>query len=200
MGQMSLTRDARAPVALTQRQIEAALGNPKILQPTKRRDDSRRALKAQGGIKKGTEAARQHAALNAALQREKVYQRKMALKEVREQFFATVDTLEVESQLHGTAGDRTSTDLMPQFNLPDRAALATLLFYDAKCDTAQEAFARRIKSLEHMVALCSCRESPRTRNADEKAPSNRSSPITTTFNGMPYEVDPAKYPLVLSGF
>ena len=102
-GHMSRFVDPRAPVGLTDSQVNSLQNNPRVVQYREIRDSLSKTLRSTFGTIKKAEGSKLYEVYQEAslqLKNEKNKLRISATKESRQQFFDTIDTKEVNEQLN----------------------------------------------------------------------------------------------------
>ncbi|OJD21124.1 hypothetical protein ACJ73_07535 [Blastomyces percursus] len=162
VGMMSLTRDPRVPKDLTEEQKAAIEEDPYLVELNYQRQDLVSAMKLESGSvskAQGTDLHAQHRALERAIQSERRFLRRQAREEIRQQFFATIDTIEIEHQLLGlsVADNLKIKDASEvQFAFVERARLAQSLFQSlGSCvDEKSDLHSHRVQAISDWTSLC----------------------------------------------
>ncbi|QSS61773.1 hypothetical protein I7I51_03950 [Histoplasma capsulatum] len=153
VGMMSLTRDPRVPKELTDEQKAAIEYDPHLAELNRQKQD----------LAQGTDLHAQHSKLERTIQSERRFLRKRARDNIREDFFAKIDTIEIERQLLGLslADDLKVEDSVTQFTCVERALLARSLF-TSLCSSAEEhkPHCYRMQVIRDWTALCSLQGVP----------------------------------------
>ncbi|OJD24587.1 hypothetical protein ACJ73_04052 [Blastomyces percursus] len=194
VGRFSLTRDPRAPKELSNERKEAIERDPQLVKLCDRQRScvnlSRESTvrfqnpKAQRCIASTQSLYHQGRETNPPLHRE-------AFEDMRQEFFATIDTVEIERQLLGLSISeelKMDDEDKAQFVL-ERARLARNLFCSSDCRTEDqhELYVRRVQTSQDSVSLCSLREGPRKRRV-----SSADSGVDITFDGI---IDADTFPI-----
>jgi Protein of unknown function (DUF3435) len=169
VGAMSLSRDPRAPKELTPEQLSAVNHHPRVVELLHARNDLSREIRLLYGMikkAKGTEIYLKHKKVSLELSSEISHQKTLLLKEVRKEFFRTIDTQEVERQLTGSTSissesKYTGTGTI-NYTFEERCKVAEMLFTQNE-DLAEPDVALRVRAVTSLVALCKLREEPRRR-------------------------------------
>ncbi|EDN08104.1 predicted protein [Histoplasma mississippiense (nom. inval.)] len=166
VGMMSLTRDPRVPKELTDEQKAAIEYDPHLAELNRQKQDLVSDMRYQyGSVPKaqGTDLHAQHSKLERTIQSERRFLRKRARDNIREDFFAKIDTIEIERQLLGLslADDLKVEDSVTQFTCVERALLARSLF-TSLCSSAEEhkPHCYRMQVIRDWTALCSLQGVP----------------------------------------
>ncbi|KAL2360741.1 hypothetical protein RJZ56_006378 [Blastomyces dermatitidis] len=118
---------------------------------------------------RGTDLYAQYSKLGRIIQSERRFLRQLARKKIREQFFATIDTIEIERQLLGspTTDDLEIKDGGVQFTFAERSLLASNLFRPLGCgkDAQNEIYNHQLQVISDWAALCSLQGVPCKRRA-----------------------------------
>ncbi|KAI9785817.1 MAG: hypothetical protein M1816_008209 [Peltula sp. TS41687] len=171
IGQMSMTRDVRAPTALTSKQLSTIARHPRVVELRAAKKALSAELKSVSGkIKdgKGTELHHRYTLASKELASEQEYLRRSTLEQLRSEYFKDVDTLEVDQQLteRPSSSDKDAESKVIDFTFEARTRLAVQLF-QGQNDTARSS--SRVEVLEDLVNLCTLRETPRLRRQDESS-------------------------------
>ncbi|EDN08847.1 hypothetical protein I7I51_00505 [Histoplasma capsulatum] len=161
VGMMSLTRDPRVPKELTDEQKAAIEHDPHLAELNRQKQDLVSDIRYQyGSVPKaqGTELHAQHSKLEKTIQSERRFLRKLARDNIREDFFAKIDTIEIERQLLGLSltDDLKVEDSVAQFTCVERARLARSLFRSLGSSAAEEdkPHRHRMQVIHDWTALC----------------------------------------------
>jgi hypothetical protein len=167
---MSLTRDPRVPKDLTEEQKSAIEQDPHLLELNQQRQDLRNTIKLEYGSvpqASGTNLYAEYTKLEKTIQSERQYLRRRAKVEIREQFFATIDTVEIEHQLLGSSiTSRLKIDEgqagNAQFTSAERERLAQNLFQSLNnCEDKKDMIHnRRLQVIRDWSALCNLQGTP----------------------------------------
>lgn len=160
------SRDEFAPKALNKSQLDEVKKNSKLLDLAGKRDDYKQQIYALGYDKlldaKGkTELYDKFNKSKARYNAKKAVLKDKYLKTVRNKYFETVDTKEINNQLNGVMPQKTFVPPAVEYELPDRAAAAQLLFRPVDGLEASEVFQLRIDLMKRYTKLCFQQESPR---------------------------------------
>lgn len=164
---MSLTRDPRVPKELTDEQKSVVERDPDLVELNHQRQDLVNAIKLEyGSVPKalGTDIHSQYNKLEKTIQSERRFLRKRAREEMREQFFVTIDTIEIDRQLLGLSisEDLTIDDGKIQFTCTEWAHLTSNLFRPLDpCETTKDAIhSHRLQVISDWSILCSLQGVP----------------------------------------
>ncbi|OJD25540.1 hypothetical protein ACJ73_03093 [Blastomyces percursus] len=167
VGMMSLTRDPRVPKELTDEQKAVIEHDPHLAELNRQKQDLVSNMRYQyGSVPKaqGTDLHAQHGKLERAIQSERRFLRKRARDNIREEFFAKIDTIEIERQLLGLslADDLKVEDPVVHFTCVERARLARSLFRSLGSSAGEEFKSRhhRMQVIRDWTALCSLQGIP----------------------------------------
>ncbi|KJK84922.1 hypothetical protein H633G_11257 [Metarhizium anisopliae BRIP 53284] len=142
-GHMSRNVDPRAPTNASHLELENIRTNPTLVKLIELRDSlSREVRRESGSIREaevhGTKLHQLYRTVENKVRSTRAYLRKLAKATTRQEFFSTISTLEINSQLEDEAGSL--LDLgpdtwspQPSYNLEERRLLAELICADT-CD------------------------------------------------------------------
>lgn len=196
----SLTRDPRVPKELSDEQKAAIERDPHLLKLSDRQQSLAKLIKRKhGSIVKahGTELHRQYTELGDIIRTEKKSLHRAAFERMRDEFFAAIDTIEVERQLLGlSVSDKFKAEDNGNihFTFKERARLAQNLFRSSDCtvEDHHELYSRRVQTIEDWASLCSLHEGPRKR----MVPPTRSKPDFGQFDDI---IDADIFPILCPG-
>ncbi|EDN03649.1 hypothetical protein I7I51_05473, partial [Histoplasma capsulatum] len=199
VGRFSLTRDPRAPKELSNEQKEAIERDPQLVKLCDRQRSLRKLIERKHGSvpkSKGTALHREYTELGDTIRAEKQTLHREAFEDMRQEFFATIDTVEIERQLLGLSISeelKMDDEDKVQFVFEERARLARNLFRSSDCRTEDqhELYIRRVQTSQDWVSLCSLREGPRKRRV-----SSAESGVDITFDGI---IDADTFPISCPG-
>ncbi|QSS59407.1 hypothetical protein I7I51_08842 [Histoplasma capsulatum] len=167
VGMMSLTRDPRVPKELTDEQKAAIEHDPHLAELNRQKQDLASDMRFQyGSVPKaqGTDLHAQHGKLERTIQSERRFLRKRARDNIRVEFFAKIDTIEIERQLLGLslADDLKVEDPVVQFTCVERARLSRSLFRSLASSTEEEhkPHPHRMQVIRDWTALCNLQGIP----------------------------------------
>ncbi|OJD21830.1 hypothetical protein ACJ73_06825 [Blastomyces percursus] len=168
IGRFSLTRDHRAPKEFRNEQKDAIERDPQLIKLCDRQRSLHRLIERKHGSvpkAKGTVLHREYTELGHTIRAEKHALHREAFDDMRQEFFATIDTIEIERQLLGlSVGEELKMDDEDkvQFVFKERARLARNLFRSSDCriEDQHELYVRRVQTIQDWVSLCSLREGP----------------------------------------
>ncbi|EER43199.1 FluG protein [Histoplasma capsulatum H143] len=167
VGMMSLTWDPRVPKELTNEQKAAIEHNPILVELNRQKQDLVSDMRYQyGSVPKaqGTDLHAQHGKLERTIQSERRFLRKRAQDNIREEFFAKIDTIEIEHQLLGLSptNDLKVKEPIVQFTCVERARLARSLFRSLSSSVEEKHTLHplRIQVICDWTALCSLQGVP----------------------------------------
>lgn len=171
---MSRYVDLRAPTELTPTQIDALKADSEIVQLRQLWDRlSYEACEESGTVKnaqaEGTKIYQMYKKAGDALQCAKVKLRNSVKKESRQQFFDTIDTIEINKQLDLSLLDLDEEDWEPQkvkHCLEEWRQAAELICKELSDLSDQAKFDHRIRTVDMLVALCQKREAPHQHKPD----------------------------------
>ena len=132
VARMGLSRDRRAPTQLNDKQKQKLYANPSLVLLREKRSRLKEQLYQQGNATildaKGTPLFQQYSETNRKIV--STYQRlsRDTLSAAIRHFHESVDTLEVARQLSGLAASDILTLPVTDFELPERAAIAGIIF------------------------------------------------------------------------
>ena len=172
VGRFSLTRDPRAPKELSNEQKDAIEQNPQLIKLCVRQSSLHQLIQRKHGSvqkAKGTILYREYTELGHTIRAEKQALHREAFDNMR-QFFATIDTIEIEKQLSRlpvAEEPKMDDEDKVQFAFEERARLAGNLFCSSDCQTddQHELYVRRVQTIQDWVSLCNLREPPRKRSS-----------------------------------
>ena len=174
-GHMSRSVDPRAPVALTESQLNSLKTDPRVVEHRALRDSLSETLRKKYGTvqkAKGTELHELYLKANLQLKNEKNKLYSSAKKEFRQQFFDTIDTNEVNEQLNLSLLDLDRKDWKPEMvehEMAERKQMADLFCYQTTGLTDEAKLDHRICTIQALVDFCKVQEAPRRR----RLPPNR---------------------------
>lgn len=173
VGRMSLTRDPRVPKELSDEHKAAIDRDPRLVKMCGQQQCLAKIMKRKHGSipkAKGTDLYREYTQLGNAIRNERQSLHRAAFGNVREEFFETIDTIEIERQLLGLSVSEEfkvedKEDI--QFTFEERARLARNLFRSSDCsaEDPRELHARRVQTIQDWATLCNLYEAPRLRGA-----------------------------------
>ncbi|KAL2364863.1 hypothetical protein RJZ56_002210 [Blastomyces dermatitidis] len=173
VGRFSLTRDPRAPKELGSEHKEAIEQDPQLIKLRNRHLSLKKLMERKyGSVSKArsSDLHRQYTELGEEIKDKRQYLHREAFDRLREDFFATIDTIEIERQLLGLSFSNELQVEDPknvQFVFKERKRLSQNLFRSSDCrvEDHTEIYARRVQTIQDWVSLCSLREGPRKRRA-----------------------------------
>ncbi|EEQ88960.2 FluG domain-containing protein [Blastomyces dermatitidis ER-3] len=173
VGRFSLTRDPRVPKELSDEQKAAVERDPRLVKLSGQHQSLAKLINRKHGSipkAKGTALHREYIELGDDIRAEKPSLYREAFDRMREEFFATIDTIEIEKQLLGLSGGdkfKGEDESSVKFTFKERARLAQNLFRSSDCTTEapHEIYARRVQTIQDWVSLCSLQEGTRRRKA-----------------------------------
>ncbi|KAK2813885.1 hypothetical protein FQN50_000286 [Emmonsiellopsis sp. PD_5] len=130
----SLTRDPRVPKELSDEQKTAIERDPQLVKLSDRQKSLSKLIKRKHGsiVKaKGTELHRQYTEIGDTIRTERQSLYRVAFERMRDEFYATIVTIEIERQLLGLSVSEISEvedTGRNHFTFPERARLAQNLF------------------------------------------------------------------------
>ncbi|EDN08839.1 FluG domain-containing protein [Histoplasma capsulatum] len=139
VGRFSLTRDPRAPKELSNEQKDAIERDPQLIKLCDRQRSLHKLIERKHGSvpkAKGTSLHRQYTELGDTIRAEKQALHREAFDDMRQEFFATIDTIEIERQLLGLSISqelKMADEDKVQFVFEERARLARNLFRSSDC-------------------------------------------------------------------
>jgi len=169
IGHMSRFVDPRAPVGLTDSQVNNLENDSRIVKCREIRNTLAQNLRSQfGTIKKaeGSKLYEVYQEANLQLKNEKNKLRSSAKKESRKQFFDTIDTKEINEQLDLSILDLDRKDWKPgmvEHEMTERKQIADLVCYRTTGLTDEEKLDHRIRTIRALVDFCKIQEAPRRR-------------------------------------
>ncbi|OJD10206.1 hypothetical protein ACJ73_09890, partial [Blastomyces percursus] len=171
VGRFSLTRDPRAPKELSNEQKDAIERDPRLIKLCGQQCSLHKLMERKHGSlskAKGTELHRQYTELGDTIRAEKQALHREAFDGMRQEFFATIDTIEIERQLLGLPVSeelKMDDEDNVQFVFKERARLARNLFRSSDCRIEDQhgLYVRRVQTIQDWVTLCSLREGSRKR-------------------------------------
>ncbi|OJD27699.1 hypothetical protein ACJ73_00909 [Blastomyces percursus] len=171
VGRFSLTRDPRAPKELSNEQKDAIERDPRLIKLCGQQRSLHKLIERKHGSlskAKGTELYHQYAELGDTIRAEKQALHREAFDGMGQEFFATIDTIEIERQLLGLPVSKKlkmDDEDNVQFVFKERARLARNLFHSSDCriEDQHELYVRRVQTVQDWVTLCSLREGSRKR-------------------------------------
>ena len=133
--------------------------------------------------------ARKFHVADQALKNEVRYQRSQRLKKKKEEFFATINVLEIQNQLTGSPGYCVSPlPSSPQHYLLKRTRLTCKLFESSQSSShSGQTVLLRLSALHDLIQLCARQESrrPRTMNFEEEIESTTSESSSSEEEAYP---------------
>ena len=161
-----LSRDEFAPKSLNKAQLAEVNNTPKLLRLAEKRNDYKQQIHALGYDKipdaKGkTDLYDKYTAAKVKFNAKKALLKDKCLKAVRDEYFETVDTKEINNQLNGIMPRKAFIPPTVEYELADRATAAQLFFKPVDNLEAFEVFQRRIFLAKCLTRLCHQQESPR---------------------------------------
>jgi hypothetical protein len=161
-----LSRDEFAPKFLNAAQRAKVNISPKLLELAEKRDSYKQQMHALGYDKipdaKGkTDLYDKYTAARAKFNAKKTLLMDRRLKALRDKYFETVDTKEINNQLNGIMPRKAFIPLAVEYELADRATAAQLFFKPVDSLEAAEVFQLRITLVKCLTRLCYQQESPR---------------------------------------
>lgn len=169
-----LSRDQFAPKSLNKVQLSEVNNIPKLLELAGKRNDYKQQIHALGYDKildaRGKSGLYdKYNQAKAKFNAKKSLLKDKRLKALRDEYFETVDTQEINNQLKGIMPRKTFIPPTVEYELADRATAAQLLFEPVDSLEASELFQRRIVLVKCLTRLCHQRESPRPYQARNMA-------------------------------
>jgi hypothetical protein len=162
-----LYRDLRAPTALTEAQRLEVRNDAKLLRLRQKRDKVAKRIEKHYSTIKAAEGTRRHTRyqkLKARIdsKRKRLLRRRM--KKATEDFFATINTEDVNEQLRGIhPSNEVFTPSTISYVLEERATIVKL-FHECIDDLEElQLFKMRMEITRNLVILCGRRESQRTK-------------------------------------
>ena len=171
---MSRYVDPRAPTGLTSVEIDTLKADPEIIHLRELRDRLSHEVREESGtIRKaeaeGTKLYQMYKKANNAFNCAKAKSLNAAKKSTRQQFFDTIDTIEINKQLEPSFLDLNEDDWQPEkveHHLKERRLVAGLLCNSTFNLSDQAKLDHRIKTANAIIALCQRREAPRRQKRD----------------------------------
>ncbi|EER41744.1 FluG domain-containing protein [Histoplasma capsulatum H143] len=197
VGRFSLTRDPHAPKELSNKQKEAIEQDPQLVKLCDRQHSLHKLIERKHSSiskSKGTVLHREYTELGDTIRAEKQTLHREAFEDMRQEFFATIDTVEIERQLLGLPISeklKMDDEDKVQFAFEERARLARNLSSDCRTKDQHELYVRRVQTSQDWVSLCSLHEGPRKRRV-----SSADSRVDITFDGI---VDADTFPISCPG-
>ncbi|OJD23960.1 hypothetical protein ACJ73_04688 [Blastomyces percursus] len=196
----SLTRDPRVPKGLSDEQKTAIERDPQLVKLSDRQKSLGKLIKRKHGsiVKaKGTELHLQYTEIGDTIRAEKHTLYRASFERMRDEFFATIDTIEIERQLLGLSVSEISEvedTGRNHFTFPERARLAHNLFRSSDCtvEDHHELYSRRVQTIKDWVSLCNLREGSRAQTVLR----TRSE---SDFNQLDDIIDADTFPILCPG-
>lgn len=171
---MSRYVDPRAPTELSPAELDALKADPEIVQLRQLRDRLSEEAREESGTLKNAEAEetkiyRMYKKANDAFHAARIRLRRLAKKNVRQHFFDTINTREINEQLDLSLLDLNKEDWEPkkvEHRLEERRHVAELICKETSDLSNQAKMDHRIRTINALVALCRKRETQRRRNPD----------------------------------
>ena len=211
LGSMSRSLDRRAPTKLSPEQRAMLKNDAHIAQLRKVRDRLSHEIKSNHknlGAAVQTDIHKEYTKAQHALSAARRYCASAALRDVREEYFRTVDTKDLDAQFSRLPphllADQTNPaqsiegrlrhrpqrpDLLPasptKHHFRERSRLSELLFEDTSSLYPTEQLARRIDAITNMAALCHLREAKRQERPQVVVPA---SPLSPKASNKPLKV------------
>lgn len=165
---MSRHADPRAPTGLTSNEINGLKADPGIVQLRELRDRlTNEARKESGTLKKaetkGTKIYQMYKEADRAFRSAKMTALKAAKKAVRQQFFDTISTIEINKQLDLSMLDLEEGDWVPEkveHRLEERRMVAALICQDTSELSDQDKISHRVSTTNALIALCQKKDIP----------------------------------------
>jgi hypothetical protein len=160
---MGLSRDIRAPYALTAEQKEEVHNSPELEELRKKRERYKNKLYKQGYFPlaegKGTRAYERYKKYDKEIGTKANALRIRRLKKSIRDFHETVDEIEISQQLSGLAVPEILTRPAAQYELRERASIVKLMSVALSELNESEALRTRIKFVHKLARLCHRQES-----------------------------------------
>ncbi len=186
VGHIGLDRDPRVPQTLDQREKDAVLADPELIQITTEINDYRASVPRQAFYntkdpKKWTTELRHL----RNVQSKRLVLRKRLLRQAtakkRREFFANVDNQDIrQSRLGMPLTHNTSA---PLYNLPSRANLVEIFSQEDPENTRPHESNRRRDALQNLIKLCQMRE-PHPKNPASKLKWESNIPVQDGDSGL----------------
>lgn len=172
---MSRYVDPRAPTEPPPGDLDAFKTSPEMVKLRQLRDHLSKEVRRESRTLKnaaveGTEMYQMYKNAEDALRSAKAKLRKSARKEARGRFFETIDTEEINKQLHPAFPDTEDCVWEPErveHTLKERTLAAELLGEKTTDQTTQAQLEHRMKVIKTLVTLCRRREAPRRTMNDD---------------------------------
>ncbi|KAK2595006.1 hypothetical protein QQS21_007260 [Conoideocrella luteorostrata] len=186
-GHMSRYVDPRAPTCASHDELENIKTNPNLVKLIELRDNLSREVRRESGSLKTAEADQtklhqMYKTVDNKVRSTRAYLRKMANTSTRQDFFNTISTADINSQLAEEANPFTDVqddwNPQPSYNLEERRLLAKLICSDTCHLDDETKLKHRIYTTHAMINLGIQRESRLLR-----------SEIKTTAADLPQECD-----------
>lgn len=163
VARMGLSRDMRAPYALTAEQKDEVHNSPELEKLRKRRERYKNKLYDQGYYPltngKGTEAYDRYKKYDRKIGTTANALRIQRLKKAIRTFHDTIDEIEINRQLNGIAVPEILMRPAAQYELRERASIVKLLPVSLNDLEEPEALRVRIKFVHKLAGLCHRQES-----------------------------------------
>lgn len=171
---MSRYVDPRAPTEPTSAEIDALKTDPEIVDLRELRDLLSREVRQESGTLKkaeaeGTKLYQLYKKANDAFRCAKAKLLKAAKKNIRQQFFDTIDTIEINKQLDPALLDLDGKGWEPQkvvHHLEERRVVADLLCKGTFDLSDRAKLGHRIQTAKAILALCQTQKAPRRKKPD----------------------------------
>lgn len=172
---MSRYVDPRAPTEPSPGDLDAFKTSPQMVKLRQLRDHLSKEVRRESRTLKnaaaeGTKMYQMYKNAEDALRSTKAKLRKSARKEARGRFFETIDTEEINKQLHPALPDTEDCVWEPErveHTLEERTLAAELLGEKTTDQTALAQLQHRMKTITTLVALCRRREATRRTRKDD---------------------------------
>jgi len=191
---MILSRDRRAPTELSSLKKREVDRQDQIVDLRNKRArliqlcQTKHVTLEQVRISERILARKFHVA-DQALRNEVRYQRSQRLKKKKEEFFATINVLEIQNQLTGSSEYCVSPlSSPPQHSLLKRTRLACKLFESSQSSShLRQTMLLRLSALHDLIQLCARQKprGPRTVNFEEEIESTTSESISSEEEAYP---------------
>jgi Protein of unknown function (DUF3435) len=191
---MSLTCDPRAPKHVPQEVMDALPPDPAIIELETARWELYEAIRIEYRFIKrarGTDIGNAYQKLAAKVASAKKKRYEDIKKQYRQDYHDRIHDEEMERHLQGIATDE-YVEPVVQHQLPERTQVQEVMCDFSEDLTTEDIVRRRIRAIDRMVALCSRREAPQSR---QRLPTFRQDPIKEE-SPEPELPDPELFPLV----
>jgi hypothetical protein len=160
---MGLSRDIRAPYALTAEQKEEVHNSPELEELRKKRERYKNKLYKQGysplAEGKGTRAYERYKRYNKAIGTKANALRLQRLRRAIRDYHETIDEIEIGQQLSGLAVPEILTRPAAQYELRERVRIVKLMSTPLNELDESEGLQMRIKFVHNLARLCHRQES-----------------------------------------